>query len=59
MTMIIFMETACADESLPHHGETKRTYNNFPHIFGDIENDLSSEIVFALENDSKVPRFET
>lgn len=53
------METACADESLPHHGETKRPYNNFPHIFGDIENDLSSEIVFALENDSKVPRFET
>uniref|UniRef100_A0AC34GVI4 T-cell immunomodulatory protein n=1 Tax=Panagrolaimus sp. ES5 TaxID=591445 RepID=A0AC34GVI4_9BILA len=54
------MEISCADESFPGHESLQNPFKNFPHIFADLNGDLSSEIIFALESPSnpEVPHFE-
>jgi integrin alpha FG-GAP repeat containing protein 1 len=54
------MEISCANESFPGHESLKNPFKSFPHIFADLNGDLSSEIIFALEspNNPEVPHFE-
>uniref|UniRef100_A0A914YZ19 T-cell immunomodulatory protein n=1 Tax=Panagrolaimus superbus TaxID=310955 RepID=A0A914YZ19_9BILA len=54
------MEVSCADESFPGHESLQNPFKNFPHIFADLNGDLSSEIIFALESpdNAEVPHFE-
>lgn len=54
------MDISCANQTFPQHDTLIHPYKEFPHIFADLNGDLSSELVFALESDdSKTPRFET
>jgi integrin alpha FG-GAP repeat containing protein 1 len=56
------MEMSCADESFPKHESLKNPFPYFPHIFADLNGDLSSEIVFALKSpnatDFDIPYFQ-
>ena len=54
------MDNSCANVSFPGHESLKDPFQNFPHIFADLNGDLSSEIIFALEKpgNETIPRFE-
>lgn len=45
--------TRCEETSFPGYEQIKNPFAKFAHIFTDINGDLGSEIIFALEGDKK------